>query len=100
MTGSFRLPRADGEAASTDAREAMARVIAASRAEPGCLAYDYAEDVLEPGLFRVCEAWTDREALAAHFRQPHMARWREEREAMGLTERRITAHEVTRSEPL
>ena len=29
------------------ARPAMARMIAASRAEPGCRAYSYAEDVLD-----------------------------------------------------
>ena len=37
----------------------MERMIAASRAEPGCLGYAYAEDILEPGLIRVSEAWQD-----------------------------------------
>lgn len=61
VIGTFRLPVASLAAG----REAMARVIAASRAEAGCLEYAYAEDVLEPGLFRVSEAWASRAALAA-----------------------------------
>lgn len=78
----------------------MARVIAASRSESGCLGYDYAEDVLEPGLFRVTEAWTDRDALSRHFKCEHMALWREERARLGLFDRSVTAHVVTASEPL
>ena len=55
--------------------------IAASRAEAGCVAYAYAEDVIEPGLLRVNEAWTDRAALDAHFETPHMKQWQRERAA-------------------
>jgi len=73
------------------AREAMVRVIAASRAEPGCQEYAYAEDVLEPGLFRVTERWESREALTAHFAAPHMRRWIAEREALGMTGRSVVA---------
>jgi quinol monooxygenase YgiN len=55
IIGTIRLP-ADRLAA---ARPAMASMIEASRAEPGCLEYSYAEDVLEPGLIQVKERWTD-----------------------------------------
>lgn len=96
VTGSFRLPIENLAAG----REAMARVIAASRAEPGCRAYAYAEDVLEPGLLRVSEAWDSRAALAAHFETPHMRRWQRERAALGMTEREVTAYEVGRVESL
>lgn len=83
VIGSFRLPLKSLEAG----REAMTRVIAASRAEPGCLAYAYAEDVLEPGLLRVNEAWESRVALAEHFEMPHMKQWQRERAELGMTER-------------
>ncbi|MEJ2409093.1 MAG: putative quinol monooxygenase [Novosphingobium sp.] len=96
VTGEFRLP-ADVVA---QAREAMERVILASRAENGCLSYAYAHDVLEPGLFRVSEVWRDRAALAAHFEQPHVKRWQEERAELGLTGRHVECHEVTASEML
>lgn len=96
VTGTFRLPLECVEAG----REAMERVIAASRAEPGCIVYAYAEDVLEPGLFRVSEAWESREALSAHFEAPHMATWKQEREKLGMTGRRIVAYAVSEEEML
>ena len=53
---------------------AIARpMIEASRAEAGCAGYDYAFDMLEPGLMRVQEWWRDEQALRDHFATPHMA---------------------------
>ena len=51
IVGTFRVPVDRLE----EARPAMARVIAASRAEDGCDFYAFAEDLLEPGLIRVSE---------------------------------------------
>ena len=96
VAGTFRLPLERRPAA----REAMNRVIAASRAEDGCIAYSYAEDLLEPGLFRVSEAWESREALAAHFETPHMLAWRRERAELGMTDREVTAYTVSGEEAL
>ena len=96
VAGTFRLPRERRSAA----REAMNRVIAASRAENGCIAYSYAEDLLEPGLFRVSEAWENREALAAHFEAPHMLAWQRERDELGMTDREVTAFTVSGEEAL
>jgi quinol monooxygenase YgiN len=96
VIGTFRLPLAN----IAPGREAMARVIAASRAEPGCLAYAYAEDVLEPGLFRVNELWTDRAALAAHFASAHMRQWQRERAELGMTGRAVAAYEISGEEAL
>lgn len=96
VTGLFRMPveRRD------EAVAAMERVVLATRAEAGCLDYAYAEDVLEPGLFRVNERWESREALSAHFTAPQMKIWREEREALGMTGRVVTAHEISDEEGL
>lgn len=96
VTGEFRMP----VDALSPVLEALDRVIAATRAEDGCLSYAYAFDVLEPGLFRVSETWRDRAALTAHFAQPHMARWQEERAALGMSGRRIEMHEVSSTEAL
>ena len=63
VTGTFRLP-ADRLARALPAMSAM---MAASRAEPGCIAYAYAQDLLDPALIHVVERWRDRAALAAHF---------------------------------
>lgn len=96
VLGSFRFP----EAVLDEARPLMRAVIAATLAEPGCRAYSYAEDVAEPGLFRVTELWDDRAALAAHFETPHMRRWAEERAALGFSDRRIALHEIGATEEL
>ena len=96
VMGEFRLP---AEIMAT-ARAAMERVVAATRAEDGCIAYAYAEDVLDPGLIRVSEAWESADHLAAHLKTPHMARWAEERAGFGLTGRQITKYEVASAEAL
>jgi quinol monooxygenase YgiN len=83
-----------------EAHGGMERVIVASRAEPGCLSYSYAEDLLQPGLFRVIETWQSREALAAHFESPHMIAWRREREELGMSGRIVTAYAVASEEAL
>ena len=90
VIGSFRLPPGQHSAA----RDAMAKVIAASRAEAGCIAYAFAEDVIEAGLYRVSELWANQAALDAHFATPHMDVWRAEREALGMTDREISSHEL------
>lgn len=96
VIGQFRFPLA----ALDQARPVMQRVIAATRAEPGCVQYNYAEDVLDPGLFRVSEVWDSAEHLAAHMQTAHMALWQQERAALGLSEREVTVFEVSGSRAL
>ena len=78
----------------------MDAMLAASRAEDGCVTYSYAVDVQDPGLIRVFEAWRDRPALDAHFRTPHMAEWRAAWPAFGVSERRLSLYEVSSEEAL
>jgi len=66
----------------------------ATRAENGCVEYNYGEDVLDPGLIRVSELWESREQLDAHMQAPHMAVWQQERVALGLSERSISVFEA------
>jgi quinol monooxygenase YgiN len=56
-------------------RAAAAAMVPATRAEAGCVSYGYAEDVLEPGLVRISEIWSDWASLEAHFATAHMARF-------------------------
>jgi quinol monooxygenase YgiN len=90
VLGNFRFPLETAD----EARPLMQAVIASTLAEPGCRAYSYAEDVVEPGLFRVTEIWDSREALAAHFATPHMKCWVDERERLGFHDRAIAVHEL------
>jgi quinol monooxygenase YgiN len=85
VMGTVRIP--DG--ALDTARPAMAAMLAASRAEDGCLAYNYAQDVLDPCIIHISERWRDRAALDAHFRAPHMAEWRAQFGAIGISDRNL-----------
>lgn len=96
VIGTFRLPVAK----LAEGREALLRVVEATRAEPGCIDYAYAEDLLEPGLIRVSEKWESREALALHFETAHMKQWQQERIGLGMTDRDIAAYTVSATEIL
>jgi quinol monooxygenase YgiN len=91
ISGTIRLP-ATGLAR---ALPAMTDMMAASRAEPGCIFYAYAIDLFDPGLIHVVERWTDRVALAAHFASPHLAAWRAQFADLGITERNLMLIEGT-----
>lgn len=90
VIGQFRMPPENMETA----RPLMRKVMEATRAEEGCIEYNYAEDVLDPGLIRVSELWETREQLMAHLKTPHMAAWGEERAALGLSGRKIFMIEI------
>ena len=94
VLGTFRFP----PDALEQARPLMRAVIEATLAEPGCLAYSYAEDIAEPGLFRVTELWDSRDHLAAHFEAPHMKAWVQQRTALGFFDRDISLYELGASE--
>lgn len=96
ILGTVRLPveRLD------QARAAMELMILASRAEPGCMEYAYASDILDPGLVRVTERWTDRQALDRHFASVHIAAWRAAWPELGLGDRDLVFYEVSGSGPI
>lgn len=95
IVGTVRI-RADGLEA---ALPAMAAMVAASRAEDGCIRYAYARDVLDPTVIHVSEAWRDRAALEAHFATPHLAEWRNQFARLGITDRDLTLYEADAGEP-
>jgi quinol monooxygenase YgiN len=96
VIGTVRLPPENIDRA----RAAMEAMVAASRAEDGCFEYAYAQDLLDPGLVRVTEAWRDREALAAHFQTTHMAAWRAVFPDLQITDRRLALYEAGEPEPI
>jgi len=81
------------------ARPAMAAMVEGSRAEAGCLHYAYAEDVLDRGLVRVSEFWSDHDALALHRTAPHMAAWRAAWPDLGLRDRDLQIIEAGEPRP-
>lgn len=63
----------------------------------GCIAYDVAEDLFDPGLIRFSELWPDHESLARHLQAPHIEPWRAAARSCGLLERKFTAYDITGS---
>ena len=82
------------------ARVEMAKMLAASRAEDGCIEYSYAVDVVDRGLVRVFEVWRDRAALDRHFQTPHLALWRQAWPAIGISERKLSIYDVACAAPI
>jgi len=95
IIGTIRLPPDRLE----QARPVMERMIMASRAEPGCLGYSYAQDVLDAGLIHVSEAWSDRAALEAHFKSAHISEWRGSWAELGISDRKLTLYETDGGAP-
>ena len=92
VAGTFRVPPANLDAF----RPHMLTMLAASRAEEGCIEYSYAEDVAEPGLIRVFEVWRDQAALDAHLAAPHIAQWRAAWPAHEAGDRNLRAYEIAK----
>lgn len=91
LAGSFRV--APGGLAV--ARPLIEAMVAATRAEAGCLTYTMAFDLLDDHLVRVFEVFEDEAALEAHRQSQHMAQWRASWSAGGLTGRDMARYDVS-----
>jgi len=62
--------------ALSETREELASLlmaqVAPTRAEAGCINYDFHVDAADPCVFVFYENWTDRAALDAHLAMPHL----------------------------
>ena len=62
--------------ARPETREELASLllaqVAPTRAEPGCINYDFHVDAADPCVLVFYENWTSREALDAHLAMPHL----------------------------
>ena len=68
VTGIAEIAEGDVEAIKPAARDMAVK----SRAEDGCLAYAFYEDLEQAGRFRIFEKWESVDALRAHFATAHM----------------------------
>ncbi len=59
--------------AATKVRAGLTELLTATRAEEGCLAYDFFESQSAPGTFIAVEAWRSQADLDAHMATPHIA---------------------------
>jgi quinol monooxygenase YgiN len=56
--------------------QAVRNVEAATRLEAGCLSYAFGQDVASPGIFWLCESWTDLASIEAHLQTAHIEAFR------------------------
>lgn len=61
-----------------EVRELMRATQARVREQPGCIAYDFAETLEEPGHFVVVQRWRDQAALDEHYRSSAFAEYQTE----------------------
>jgi quinol monooxygenase YgiN len=73
----------------------MQAMMAATRREKGCLAYDMSFDILERGIIRIYERWEDEFALRKHFATGHMAAFQKALSGMKVLGLEIKAYDVT-----
>lgn len=57
-------------------KQELLALVAATRAEEGCLNYDLHQSSQDPALFLFYENWASREALDQHSRSSQIQAWR------------------------
>jgi quinol monooxygenase YgiN len=96
IAGRIRIDAANRDAAIAAALEMME----ATRKEHGCISYTFSADLADPGAFHVFEEWESPEALGAHFRAPHMAKFQAAVGGLGVREMKVQRYEVASVGPL
>ena len=82
------------------AQSAFTAMITATRAEPGCVSYAFAHDVLEPGLIRIFEIYADQAAVDFHRNSAHFAAWRASWPALGIGDRDMSQYQISHAQKL
>lgn len=70
-------------------------MVAASRVETGCTAFDFSIDIFDDHLVRVFEIYESQAALDAHRDTPHFAAWRAGWAECGIGDRAISEYDAT-----
>lgn len=96
VAGTVRVPEDKIDALMPVARATLA----ATRKEAGCIVYSYAFDVEDRGLVRIFEQWESLAHLEAHFKQPHMAPWRDKLAEIGASDRNIKRYDAGDGTPI
>ena len=71
-----------------------ARVAKHTRAEEGCLSYEFFADLSGPGRLLVFEEWEEERHLVAHLETQHLADFRVVLQSAGLRSRDINRYYV------
>jgi quinol monooxygenase YgiN len=68
--------------------------------EPGCVAYAFAADAVDPGVIDVFEKWTDAVSLDAHFQHVNYTDMRKLLGSFGISGVSILKYRVDASDPV
>ena len=79
---------------------AAVEMMQATRQEAGCISYTFSADLTEPGGFRIFEEWESQEALDAHFKAPHMAKFQAAMGGFGVRDMQVQRYEIASVAPL
>ena len=74
-------------------KDAAIEMMTATRAEDGCIEYEFSEVIGEPGTMRIFEKWESWDHLRAHFEVAHMGVWLEAMKAVEVTDRGISVYD-------
>jgi len=58
----------------------------------GCISYEVAEDLFDPGLIRFSEEWPDEATLERHLAAPHIGVWRVAIADLSPSDRKFTLY--------
>ena len=83
-----------------DTLDAIKAMVAASRAEDGCIDYTFAQDLTDPDTLIIYERWSDQQALAAHGKSAHMAEFQKVMAANPPVGRDLRIYETDEGKPL
>ena len=84
----------------TAAAELMRVMMNETVKEPGCHHYAYSRDLSTPDRCQLSELWENDDALASHFRAPHMATYRAGMAKLRVLKRIVQRYDATNAQPL
>jgi quinol monooxygenase YgiN len=78
----------------------LERLQEASRRDEGCLRYGFSATIEDDDAFVAVEEWANRDALAAHLRQPHISEFVRDLPAAIDAPPEVATHEIAGTRPL
>jgi quinol monooxygenase YgiN len=96
VSGEIRIHPDDFDAAFALAET----LVAATQAEPGCVAYDFWVDPRDRGRIRLFEEWASAEALAVHGASEHYAAFNASVVSLRIESAELTRYDVAAQGPL
>ena len=79
---------------------AALEMMSATHEEKGCISYTFSADLSDPGEFRIFEEWESQQALDAHLKSPHMAKFQAAMGGFGVRGMKVQRYEIASVGPL